>query len=335
MLVGRYNRLPRLMIPRRGHSAALHDPLALGTGATVAGRRDAHAWAVDSRRSIVTVVTAHLRLARPADNLFAAIGTLLGAGLAGVPLEPVVFAMAISNALLSSASMIFNDWHDVAEDSVNRPDRPIPSGAVRRSDAWVLSMLLFSAGILTAGSSGWSFGLAAITVTTVSILYTCRWKAVPILGNGTVGLLSSYPLWCWLLVTREPHLVYAGAAAAFFIGGAGREIVRTSADAPGDAALGIRTLATRYGGTLANRAGLALILAGLLCAWLSSAAAGPGYLAALSIATVVLLAACLHSFGCASAIRVSARITALARTMTAVLAGGVLWDLVASGWLRP
>jgi geranylgeranylglycerol-phosphate geranylgeranyltransferase len=277
-----------------------------------------------------------VRLARPADNAFAAIGTLIGAGLAGVssPVR-VVLVVALSNALLSAASMVFNDWHDVAEDAVNRPDRPIPSGAVRRPSALMASILLFGAGIVAAASGGSAFGLAAVGITTASIIYTWRLKSIPLLGNGIVGLLSAYPLWCWLLVTRVDGLVYIGAAAAFFIGGTGREVVRTAADTAGDAALGIRTVATRYGGTRAVRAGLGLILAGLLCAWLSSAAAGLGYLTALAITTAALLATAVASLGSASAPHTSRQITRVARAMTAVLAGGAVWDLIASSWLRP
>ena len=38
--------------------------------------------------------------------------------------------LASSNALLSAASMMFNDWRDVEADRINRPARPIPSGAI-------------------------------------------------------------------------------------------------------------------------------------------------------------------------------------------------------------
>jgi len=277
-----------------------------------------------------------VRLARPADNIFAALGTLIGAGLAGVASPArVVLVVALSNALLSAASMVFNDWHDVAEDAVNRPDRPIPSGAVRRPSALIASILLFGAGIVAATVGGSAFGLAAAGIATASIVYTWRLKSVPLVGNGTVGLLSAYPLWCWMLVTRVDGLVYVGAAAAFFVGGTGREVVRTAADAAGDAALGIRTVATRYGGTRAVHAGLGLILAGLLCAWLSSAAAGFGYFTALALTTAAMLVTGIASVGSASAPHASRRITRVARAMTAVLAGGAVWDLMASGWLRP
>lgn len=47
------------------------------------------------------------------------------------------------------AGMCLNDVRDAAYDSLHRPSRPIPSGAVSPRGAWVLLILLFAAGTLT------------------------------------------------------------------------------------------------------------------------------------------------------------------------------------------
>jgi 4-hydroxybenzoate polyprenyltransferase len=72
-------------------------------------------------------------------------------------------------------------------------------------------------------------------------------------------------------VAGHPSNLLMGAAAGFFLGSVGRELVRTAADRQGDEACGIRTVATAWGGRSANQLGLALILAGLGIAQIGAA----------------------------------------------------------------
>ena len=280
-------------------------------------------------------VAAHLRLARPTDNAFAFVGTVLGANLAGLPQASwsIVCAVASSNALLSAASMMVNDGHDVAEDAVNRPDRPIPSGAVPRDRALALGALLFAAGLLVATAVGRLFGLAALGVMGLSVLYSWKLKSIPFVGNGTTALLSAYPLWCWIAIQGFHGRTYLGAAAGFFVAGVGREMIRTVLDVAGDASEGIRTVATTWGGAFANQFGLLLILIGLVGAWLSAdGAARPAYASTLAVSTAVILVAGAYQVYKGPSRRASRRLTALARITSAMLALGVAWDLITGGW---
>jgi geranylgeranylglycerol-phosphate geranylgeranyltransferase len=283
--------------------------------------------------SLTRALAAYVRLARPADSTFAFVGTILGAGLAGLDRSflPSILLIAGSNALLSAASMAFNDWHDVEEDRINRPSRPIPSGAVSAPRALVAAIVLFLAGIAVTVPAGRWFGLGAVLVVAASVAYTCRLKTVPFLGNIVTASLSAYPLWCWAAMGGQMSVPLFGAAAAFFLGGAGREIIRTSGDYAGDLACGIRTVATAYGGAIANRAGLVLILIGLATAqysvWNTTAF---GYRTVLAGATLAFLAMDyrLRALPPGAA---SHQLTRLARTVTALLALAVAGDLLA-GW---
>ena len=287
-----------------------------------------------SREARSSTLVAHLRLARPGDNLFAFVGTLLGAGLAGVPASAwSIAAVAISNALLSAGSMMINDWHDVAEDAVNRPDRPIPSGAVPRPRALAMGVGALAAGCAVATVAGWRFAAAAVVITGLSGLYTSRLKAIPLLGNGVIGLLSAYPLWCWYALDGHEGRVYLGAAAAFFVAGVGREMVRTAGDAAGDAARGLRTVATRWGAGTANRCGFALILSACLVAWFTALGSTLiGYRVALALCLVLLVGVGGSRLLADPPARASSRVTAIARGLTVLLALGVAGDLLAGGW---
>ena len=277
----------------------------------------------------------HVRLARPADNFFAFAGTVLGAGLAGVH-EPAaaVLSLATSNALLSAASMIANDCHDVACDAINSPRRPIPAGLVSRERARVMAACCFVSAVVAAAFAGWTFAFAAVAVTGASLWYTRVLKGTPIVGNAMIGLLSGYPLWCWAVRDGHRDVVWLGAAAGFVIAGTGREILRTVADMAGDGAVGIETVATRYGGARANRTGYLLVIAGLLVARVAAGASpNHAYLAALDLSGVAMLGVGAYCLAVLSPRDASRRLTFVARALTAALAVGVAWDF--TRWPTP
>ena len=286
----------------------------------------------------LVAVAAYLHLARPSDTALAFVGTFIGAGLAGVR-EPllllVVGAVGSSNALLSAASMMLNDWHDVREDRINRPDRPIPSGAVRRGRALVMSVTLFLLGFALAVLAGVPFGLGAATVIGLSVAYTSCLKPVPLLGNSTAALLSAYPLWCWILVAGFNNSLYLSASLGFVIAGIGKEVIRTAADTAGDAASGIRTVATMRGAAAANRIGAVVIAVALLVGWLPVflGDAGPAYTMALAFGTFASVSAGPGYLNTGREREASRRLIVLARTITVLMVCAIAWDVAAAGWL--
>ena len=278
-------------------------------------------------------VWAHVRLAR-AETLLAFVGTFVGAGLVGFEGPPaLVVAVAASNMLLSSASMMFNDWHDVEEDRINRPDRPIPSGQVPRDRALVMSATLYVVALVVAVIAGLPFGLGAAAVIGLSIIYTWRLKAIPVLGHGVTALLSGYPLLCWMSVARFEDSVYLAFTAGYVVAGIGKEVVRTAADAPGDAAAGIRTVATLRGGRSANRIGAGVVAVALMVGWLPILLgdAGIAFAVALTLGTIAAL-----MFGVprlSGPPRESSRqLIFLARAIMVLLVLAVTVDLVRAGW---
>ena len=278
-------------------------------------------------------VWAHVRLAR-AETLLTFVGTFVGAGLVGFEgPAALVVAVAASNMLLSSASMMFNDWHDVEEDGINRPDRPIPSGQVPRGRALVMSATLCGVALVVAAIAGLSFGLGAAAVVGLSIMYTWRLKAIPVLGHGVAALLSGYPLVCWMPVARFEDSVYLAFTVGYVVAGIGKEVVRTAADAPGDAGAGIRTVATLRGGRSANRIGAGVVAVALIVGWIPILLgdAGISYAVTLTLGTAAAL-----MFGVprlSGPPRESSRqLIFLARAIMVLLVLAITVDLVRAGW---
>jgi len=93
-------------------------------------------------------------------NVFTALADItLGALAAGaLPERWLAFGLLLlTSACLYCAGMVWNDFFDVAQDTRERPHRPIPSGKVTRAAAAMLGTLLFLVGINAAVLAGLTY----------------------------------------------------------------------------------------------------------------------------------------------------------------------------------
>jgi geranylgeranylglycerol-phosphate geranylgeranyltransferase len=275
---------------------------------------------------------AYLQLVRLPQSLIVMGGSLIGAELAGpASMSCTIIALVIaSNTLLFSGSIAFNDWHDILEDGVNRPTRPIPSGRIARSHALGFAVALFVGATLLALGVGWQMGAFAAAVSVSSIGYSLRWKRVPLLGNVIVAALSAYPLWCWLALDSAPGWELTVLIPACIVFRVGAELVKTAEDYEGDRRAAIATVATCKGAAYANRLGLGLMCAALLVvllfpqpsAVLSVALAGSLLLAMAAVVRVVKGDTGRHDE--------SRRLVAVGRTIMILMVSGLLLHIGSS-----
>ncbi|MBM4030777.1 MAG: hypothetical protein FJ291_03225 [Planctomycetes bacterium] len=139
-----------------------------------------------SRPSPLTTWCRLLRL----PNLF----TVPGDPLAGFMLATggaldwrVAGAMATS-LLLYSAGLLLNDYFDRHVDARERPDRPIPSGAVSARAVLAAGLALLVAGVAVAFAVGHGGVRAVAVVLALTIVaYDAMLKRVPCLGPAVMG----------------------------------------------------------------------------------------------------------------------------------------------------
>jgi 4-hydroxybenzoate polyprenyltransferase len=135
-------------------------------------------WApVLVRRRPVNRLLAWLRLLRLPAVLTALTDVVAGAVVGTVPfgrypeLLPLLLLLAAS-ACLYTGGMVLNDVLDYPEDLQERPERPLPSGAVSAKAALGAALLLLAGGLLLAAASG--CGLAfyvALVIALLVVLY--------------------------------------------------------------------------------------------------------------------------------------------------------------------
>ncbi len=199
--------------------------------------------------------------------------------------------------LVSGAGNAINDYFDIKIDSINRPERPIPSGRVKAKEAFYFSYLLFALGTLIAFSINSICGSIALFNSLLLILYAKTLKGTPLLGNLSIGYLTGS--------------VFLFGASIFGLGGikalsvlfllaalaiTAREIVKDIEDMEGDSLEGADTLPLRIG---AKKAGYLAVLTGLLAVILSPlpyfmSVLGLRYIYLVSLADLGFLAAIIQ-----------------------------------------
>lgn len=99
---------------------------------------------------------AFTELIRPMNvaMVFLAIGAAsLLAGAELVDWKMILLA-SLSGALIASGGYAINDYFDADIDSINRPDRPLPRGAVEKTEAWWIWRMSSSAGVILSAFLG-------------------------------------------------------------------------------------------------------------------------------------------------------------------------------------
>ncbi|WP_435185311.1 geranylgeranylglycerol-phosphate geranylgeranyltransferase [Halobellus sp. EA9] len=227
-----------------------------------------------------------LDLTRPGNAVAAGVLTFTGAFVAaGFGAAPVAVAAAVAATVFATAAgNAINDYFDRDIDRINRPERPIPRGAVSARGALAFSVALFLGAVVAA----LVLPLAAIAIAVLNLLalvaYTELFKGLPGVGNVVVAYLTGSTF--LFGAAAVGMLTHPAALVLFALAGLAtvtREIVKDVEDVAGDREEGLRTLPIVIG----ERAALWAALAVLVVAVLASAV--PYLMGTFGLAYVVLV----------------------------------------------
>ncbi len=190
----------------------------------------------------------YITLTRPVNFVITALSIFVASLLAGgthAHILQMVFA-SLGGALIGSGGMVINDILDVEIDMINKPERPIPSGAVDRYDAMMFYGALTGAGmIMIAYTTKPAFIIASIAVPLI-VLYSRVFKGTPLIGNMIVGGLTGLAFIFGGAAVGNVKQAVMPALFAFLIN-VGREVIKDMEDVEGDAKNGAATLPVVYG----------------------------------------------------------------------------------------
>lgn len=224
-------------------------------------------------------------------NLFTVPGdAVAGAALAGGLFNAISTVSAGASVLLLYAGgLLLNDYFDADTDLRERPERPVPSGAVNPKSVLAVGMGMLATGIAVAWmGAGVASGVAALCLAVLVVAYDAGKQHLGALaallmglcrgGSVLVGALSAAPISAlspvvWLAVAVA--VLYTLALTVVAAGETSGEAPERTAYAPGGlldlAAVAVVLLA----GQVPNRAVLTagvLLIGGVECAFAARAA---------------------------------------------------------------
>lgn len=105
----------------------------------------------------------------------------------------VVFAI-LASLCLYAAGLAMNDLADFSEDKQDRPKRPLPSGAISRPAAWIVTGNLVIFGLGLSFAAGPNAALMGIGVILGVTLYNLLTKRIAIIGALNMGVCRGLSL---------------------------------------------------------------------------------------------------------------------------------------------
>ena len=163
--------------------------------------------AIVVRSNKLRSLLGYLQLMRPANITTAWADILLGCAAAGVVANinlAVISWLILATTGLYGGGVVFNDVCDAQLDTVERPERPIPSGRVSKVGAIALGTILLTIGVVAAAMVSNLSAWLASSVAVTALIYD-RWGKHHYLSPLNRGLCRGGNL--LLGISAVPHAV--------------------------------------------------------------------------------------------------------------------------------
>jgi len=153
-----------------------------------------------SRRRRMRAPAAYIRLLRLPGILTAFADVVAGSLVGTIPsgTYPSLWAvgwLVVASGCIYAAGMVLNDAFDLEEDALDRPERPLPSGAVKLKGAVFLASALLAIGLTAAAASGKAVAFyIALAIALLVVLYDGYAKRLRHVGPPVMASLRSLNL---------------------------------------------------------------------------------------------------------------------------------------------
>jgi geranylgeranylglycerol-phosphate geranylgeranyltransferase len=191
---------------------------------------------------------AYIQLSRPVNVFITLVSIPVACWIAGGTVSMWLFILlaGTTGGLVAAGANAINDVFDVDIDRINRPERPLPRGALTQQNArrmWLI-VSLAAIGINLFFNSSALF----IVVLVIVLLYTysARLKRTVLIGNILIGSMTGMAFIYGGAVVGRVELAVIPAIFAFLVNLA-REVLKDIEDMEGDRAENAVTLPIKYG----------------------------------------------------------------------------------------
>tara|TARA_B100001971_G_C18227886_1_gene561831 strand:- start:309 stop:1193 length:885 start_codon:yes stop_codon:yes gene_type:complete len=198
---------------------------------------------------LINLIKPAISLIRPVNSIMVGFAVIVGASVVSVENFfniNMIFGF-LTGFLISSFSMIVNDYYDVDVDRINSPNRPLVKGDISLINAKYISIMFLFLGLLSAlYISLIHFAIASI-FSFVSWYYNFKGKKYGLIGNFLVSLSISIPYIYGGLIHNIYDPLIMVLAGITFLASTGREIIKTISDVEGDKLRKINSISIVYG----------------------------------------------------------------------------------------
>jgi geranylgeranylglycerol-phosphate geranylgeranyltransferase len=238
-------------------------------------------------------------ITRPVNSFVAGLAAIIAYLIDTGTVIPESLLLFFIVALITAAGNVINDFFDAEIDAINRPDRPIPSGAVSRGAARGFAVTLFLAGILVSFFTNPLCISIAIFNTILLIAYAAKLKSTPLIGNIVVAYLAaSIFLFGGALNGLEGLLHITPVAAITFFAMLSRELLKDAEDVEGDRTGGADTVPLRIGIKKTSEFALITTVLAVMVSFLPYFWWGAWYLGGIIAVDIIIIIAALRGLNC-------------------------------------
>jgi geranylgeranylglycerol-phosphate geranylgeranyltransferase len=191
---------------------------------------------------------AYIQLCRPLNVLITLVSIPVACWIAGGTAAKWFFFLSagLTGALVAAGANAINDAFDIDIDRINRPDRPLPRGALTQHDARSMWLIVSVAAILL----NLFLNLTSLFIVVLSIIllyiYSARLKRTVLIGNVVIGLMTGMAFIYGGVVVGRIERAVIPAIFAFLVNVA-REVLKDVEDMEGDRKEHAVTLPIQYG----------------------------------------------------------------------------------------
>ncbi|MCK6614225.1 MAG: geranylgeranylglycerol-phosphate geranylgeranyltransferase [Ignavibacteriaceae bacterium] len=188
----------------------------------------------------------YILITRPLNLLITFLSAITGYWLAGGTDYGVMFLAGCSASLIAAGGNVINDIYDLETDRINRPGRPLPSGAIGLNAAFNYYLLLTLSGLILAVRVSYLAFAIAFAVFAGLWLYAYKLKRTALAGNFSVALFTGLVFPYGALAAGDISAGYFPFLFAFLTT-LMREVLKDLEDISGDKATGAGTFPVLYG----------------------------------------------------------------------------------------
>ncbi len=187
--------------------------------------------------SYIKSINSILKLTRIEHSLMLIIAVLSGEFLSfgKLPNITILLLSLITPIFISMASFAINDYFDVDVDKLNKKNRPLVTGELRKDSALYITIICLVIGVMASFFINTYAFLIAIIFGILAMLYSYKLKELFLLGNLYIGFSMAIPfIYGNFVVSNILEFNIVIVSSMIFISGVAREIHGTIRDYDGD-----------------------------------------------------------------------------------------------------